>query len=119
MGQIELCSAAGAAGLPQRIGQAPVDLLAVGEDENAALPVKGFYVSMEGRRLCRVKRFHDVNVAIVGLLDAAVVAELAPCDDFAQIRIVVDIPGADLLDKSVVCRMPCHLRVLLRCVGPC
>ena len=68
----------GCAGLVQGTGQLLIDSLAVSEDEDTALPVEGVDVGIEGGRLCRVERFHYVDVVVVGLLDAAVVGELAP-----------------------------------------
>ena len=80
----------------------------MGEDVYPPLPVKGVHISKESGRLCRVERFDNVDVAVVGLLVPAVVAELPPRHDLAQIGIVMNVPGAHLLDEIVVCRMPGH-----------
>jgi hypothetical protein len=50
-----------------------------------------------------------VDVAIAGFLDLAIVAEPPPLHDLPQTWIVMDIPGAHLLDKVVVCWMIPHL----------
>ena len=109
VGQIQLRTAASATGLVERFRQLPVNRASVGEDVYPPLALKSAHISKKNRRLCRVKRFHNVDVAIAGILGPAIVAKPPPLHDLPEAHVVLNVPGAHFLNEVVVCWMVCHL----------